>query len=686
MKWFILIPLLSLAGGVAHANESANPSPCTGGISYNPLGYFWAVTPPAATNPIQIAFHEVGPTNTAGQTIAVNEAAAAINRGFAQWMGSFCGGGSPNIAVTASPGNYSANDRGDEWTDVGLIRSKNVVLWDKGDATEWSAGTVAYTEALYLLATGYMIDADMMFNDRDFKWRTVVGGVSTGCTRGEADCYDIETVALHEVGHFLGFGHVDCTDAIMYRTGGGTSEGSLLSEHDVAGLCTLYPERRDGAIRDGGETCTNNAQCPDGHGCIVWPAGSDVGFGSCAELCTADVDCHEGFRCVTEAVNNPEETLSFCRPGLPDESSVGDLCRTCSRGSDCETGLCATDGTNFLCSKPCIEDGECPTGFLCSQSGSSSGVCWPIDTANCGEDTRSQLNDRCYEQATTGSSNDEWFNPCGPGLICFHFKPRCGRQAGACVLYCDAGTACPDENLDCCFGVDEAGSCLSPTAQRRVGGCFDVRQEGEACVAAEQSVCDSGLGCFDFGDPTLAKCYELCAQDGSCDGQEVCSTERFGSVLADGCGNEFELCCDTSTTDDCRPGQAATLQQVGMACHVNADCESGLCLKYRGEAACSRSCDLQTGVGCPADDHDVDGDGIADGGFECLDVNGQGQCWPKEGPVGEPPAGGLDEAVVAPPTGCCSVVGRSPALANQLFNLLLWLPFVAVWRRSQKRC
>jgi len=76
-----------------------------------------------------------------------------------------------------------------------------------------------------------------------------------------------------------------------------------------------------------------------------------------------------------------------------------------------------------------------------------------------------------------------------------------------------------------------------------------------------------------------------------------------------------------------------------VRCRVNEECDSGLCLKYDNDSACSRTCNAVTGVGCPADDFDANHDGTPDGGFICRLIGGgadPGRCWPRVSPVDPP--------------------------------------------------
>jgi hypothetical protein len=70
--------------------------------------------------------------------------------------------------------------------------------------------------------------SEIYFNDY-FDW-----GIGSGTW------YDIETVALHEIGHALGLGHSDVYGASMYPGYQGIVD--VLNADDIAGVSYLYPE------------------------------------------------------------------------------------------------------------------------------------------------------------------------------------------------------------------------------------------------------------------------------------------------------------------------------------------------------------------------------------------------------------------------------------------------------------
>ena len=109
---------------------------------------------------------------------------------------------------------------------------------------------LASTNFLVDDATGALVEADIFFNT-SFQWSVAPGG--------ENGKYDLETIALHEIGHLSGLGHSAIGETELLPNGGrrviaaeavmfpiafppGTVTGRVLKPDDVAGISDIYPD------------------------------------------------------------------------------------------------------------------------------------------------------------------------------------------------------------------------------------------------------------------------------------------------------------------------------------------------------------------------------------------------------------------------------------------------------------
>ena len=99
-------------------------------------------------------------------------------------------------------------------------------------------------------ATGELLESDIFFNSA-FPWSVASAGAATA--------YDLESIALHEIGHFSGLGHSALGETELHADGGrqvlgsgavmfpiafarGSIAGRTLQADDIAGISDVYPQ------------------------------------------------------------------------------------------------------------------------------------------------------------------------------------------------------------------------------------------------------------------------------------------------------------------------------------------------------------------------------------------------------------------------------------------------------------
>lgn len=109
---------------------------------------------------------------------------------------------------------------------------------------------LASTSFVIDMGSGALIESDIFFNSA-FAWSVASGG--------EANKFDLQSIAVHEVGHLSGLGHsalgetelregggrrVLAAEAVMFPIAfaAGTTAGRALKADDIAGITDLYPE------------------------------------------------------------------------------------------------------------------------------------------------------------------------------------------------------------------------------------------------------------------------------------------------------------------------------------------------------------------------------------------------------------------------------------------------------------
>ena len=445
---------------------------------------------------------------------------------------------------------------------------KNELVWVEGSSWQFGYNTLGVTSPLGL-TNGQIIEADIAFNGYLQRWTT---SNSTDWQKT-----DVESVAVHEIGHLFGLQHNlyfnESDPPTMAPYVDPYHRTRSLAADDRMAICFLYPQ-------SGEYTCSSDSQCPyildvnrqtgeeyyaDKLDCVASQCdGGDIGPqpGPPGVPCQSAYDCASYFcvanptdgsmRCRTSCrVNDPscrasEECYALsgntgaCMPPdvIPDTPKVP-VGESCTRDSDCESNVCVMepDGVSRVCRSMCTAGGiDCLANEICASLGDGRSACMPGAPAGPRSD---------------GSPCDA-HEDCRSGLCYFvlgAYDPSCRSECDPVRADCPTGWECVT------YGVADVGICMA-----RRGA--------------------TGTGCLTGADCTTGMCRN-----------DVCVQSCTAAVCP--CG--FQCTNDPELRTVCVPDAAATCFPVGASCDSDAACTSGLCVGGLCRAACK-----VLGAACPA--------------------------------------------------------------------------------------
>jgi len=168
--------------------------------------------------------------NAGSDNIADGSEKWAIKQAFQSWENTY--GTSLNFT---HQGNTNSTNLGSN--------SSHLVVFDESNWSGWfplGSGIVAITPLTYSTGSGQILDADIVFNGRDWNF----------ATDGSPGAFDVQDIATHEIGHFIGLDHSPVLNSSMWPY---VSPNQWLhrglSADDQAGVVAVKPYGGDSRLK-----------------------------------------------------------------------------------------------------------------------------------------------------------------------------------------------------------------------------------------------------------------------------------------------------------------------------------------------------------------------------------------------------------------------------------------------------
>jgi hypothetical protein len=171
-------------------------------------------------------------TNASGGGVSATQLRDAVDRAFDSWTSV------DNARVSAEFAGFTQARPNDDdgLTVIGFVEERD------------QDRTLGATSFLVDTRTGEIVEAEIYLNTV-FSWSVA--------SAGEANRFDVESIALHEIGHLFGLGHsaigetelrsggrqVLAAEAVMFPIAfsAGSTAGRTLRADDIAGISEIYP-------------------------------------------------------------------------------------------------------------------------------------------------------------------------------------------------------------------------------------------------------------------------------------------------------------------------------------------------------------------------------------------------------------------------------------------------------------
>lgn len=236
MKRALWLGLIAAAGAQAHVRQR---------IYFEGLESILAWPAGASIKISMHGFSGTLGTSTTATSIAFASAQSLAGESLAQWSGGgsgLLGGLFPDFTFDLDTGDvpYSTTSACETTTGGDIDQVNNLVFTSKintacAGSLETTSGVIGLTKVAYQPSSGEIVEADIQFDDREFKFKTT-GTNSLTTSPKEIILKDVMT---HEMGHLLGLDHSSSRDSSMLFA---IAENLKTTKtDDQAGLLSLYP-------------------------------------------------------------------------------------------------------------------------------------------------------------------------------------------------------------------------------------------------------------------------------------------------------------------------------------------------------------------------------------------------------------------------------------------------------------
>jgi hypothetical protein len=214
-KVTVTIPVGASSGEVIlYNNRGLASNPYLFQVTFSYAGYKW----PKDKIPVKYYVNEMG-TNDASNWLT------AVKKAFETW--------------SHVPGSFiKFTFLGKTRYRAGPLDARNILSWDERGAYPLTSEAIAVTMTWYNPVTREIVENETIFN-----------GQKSWSDSGEAGKYDIQSIATHEIGHWLAladlYGLLDARKT-MYGLGfSGDISPRTLEPEDMAGAVYIYPQQID---------------------------------------------------------------------------------------------------------------------------------------------------------------------------------------------------------------------------------------------------------------------------------------------------------------------------------------------------------------------------------------------------------------------------------------------------------